>query len=50
MSKGFVLSTNVPDLMFALDFMCMWFGEDKRLSEISDNELQKVYNMLFVKN
>lgn len=50
MIRNLIISTKADYLMFVLDFMCSWFGEDKNLSEISKTEFARVYNLLFIRN
>lgn len=47
MNKTFTLIAKNNDLMFALDFMCMWFCGNKKLSELDEEEVKYVQNLLF---
>ena len=50
MKKVLLLSGKNEEVKFAVDFMRNWFCGDTKLSEVDENEVGHVYNLLFFNN
>lgn len=50
MRKVLLFSGKNNDVNFAVNFMRNWFYGDTKLSEVSNEEVDRVYNMFFKGN
>ena len=49
-NKVLLFSVKNKDLKFGIDFMCNWFGGNTKLSELKEDEVNYVHDLLFFKD